>query len=123
MKGKVLIRGGTVLSFDRAVGNILGADVLIEDAIISEVGPTLRTRNAVVVDASDTIVMPGFVDAHRHLWRSLTRNLGITPDDDVSVHFTPDDVYAATLVGLLQSLEAGTTTVVDWCDVAGDVAH
>ena len=40
-------------------------------------------------------------------------------DDDVSAHFTPDDVYAATLVGLLQSLEAGTTTVVDWCDVAG----
>ena len=67
--------------------------------------------------------MPGFVDAHRHLWQSLIRNLDIASGADVSAHFTPDDVYAATLVGLLQALEAGITTVVDWCDVSGDAAH
>jgi 5-methylthioadenosine/S-adenosylhomocysteine deaminase len=122
MKGKVLIKGGTVLSLDRAVGNIVGADILIEDGIISEVGPSLRTRNAEVVDASDTIVMPGFVDTHRHLWQSLTRNLGATTEANMSAHFSADDVYAATLVGLLQALEAGITTVVDWCDIADDVA-
>jgi cytosine/adenosine deaminase-related metal-dependent hydrolase len=32
-------------------------------------------------------------------------------------------VYAATLVGLLQAIEAGITTVVDWCDIADDVTH
>jgi len=122
MTGKVLIKGGTVLSLDRAIGNVVGADVLIEDGTISEVGPSLRTRNAEVVDASDTIVMPGFVDAHRHLWRSLTRNLADTPSADVSGHFSPDDLYAATLVGLLQAVEAGITTVVDWCDIAKDDA-
>jgi 5-methylthioadenosine/S-adenosylhomocysteine deaminase len=122
MKGKVLIKGGTVLSFDRAVGNIVGADVLIEDGIISELGPSLRTRNAELVDASDTIVMPGFVDTHRHLWQSLTRNLGAMSEANMSARFRPDDVYAATLVGLLQALEAGITTVVDWCDIADDVA-
>jgi 5-methylthioadenosine/S-adenosylhomocysteine deaminase len=123
MKGKLLIKSGTVLSLDRAVGNIAGADILIVDGIISEVGPSLRTRNAEVVDASDTIVMPGFVDTHRHLWQSLTRNLGATSDADMSGHFSPDDVYASTLVGLLQALEAGITTVVDWCDIADDAAH
>src|SRR5215218_8635025 len=121
MKGKVLIKGGTVLSLDRAVGNFVAADIVIEDGIISEVGPSLRTRNAEVVDASDTIVMPGFVDTHRHLWQSLTRNLGATTEANMSAHFSPDDVYAATLVGLLQALEAGITTVVDWCDIADDV--
>jgi cytosine/adenosine deaminase-related metal-dependent hydrolase len=123
MKGKVLIKGGTVLSLDRAVGNMVAGDVLIEDGTISEVGPSLRTRNAEIVDASDTIVMPGFVDAHRHLWQSLTRNLGATPDASPQAHFTPDDLYAATLVGLLQAAEAGTTTVVDWCDAFEDNAH
>jgi 5-methylthioadenosine/S-adenosylhomocysteine deaminase len=123
MKGKVLVKGGTVLSLDRAVGNIVGADVLIEDGMISEVGPSLRARNAEVVDASDTIVMPGFVDTHRHFWQSLTRNLGATSDATMSRHFSPDDVYAATLVGLLQALEAGITTVVDWCDISDDAAH
>src|SRR5262245_61140312 len=123
MKGKLLIKDGTVLSLDRAIGNVVDADVLIEDGVLAEVGTSLRTRNAEVVDASDTIVMPGFVDAHRHLWQSLTRNLGGESDADLSGHFTPDDVYAATLVGLLQALEAGITTVVDWCDIADDAAR
>jgi cytosine/adenosine deaminase-related metal-dependent hydrolase len=120
MTGKVLIKGGTVLSLDRAIGNLVDADVLIENGTVAEVGPSLRTRNAEVVDASDTIVMPGFVDSHRHLWRSLTRNLDETADAGVSRHFSPDDLYAATLAGLLQALEAGITTVVDWCDLADD---
>ena len=123
MKGKVLIKGGTVLSLDRAVGNTVGADVLIEDGIITEVGPALRVRNAEVVDAADAIVMPGFVDAHRRLWQTLLRNLGDTPDTDVSGRYTPDDVYAATLAGLLQAVESGITTVVDWCDISDDDAH
>jgi 5-methylthioadenosine/S-adenosylhomocysteine deaminase len=128
MATRRLIKGGTVLSLDRAVGNLVDGDVLIEDGIIAEVGQSLRTRNAEVVDAADTIVMPGFVDTHRHLWQSLQRTVGTTPDSDVSgrqqsVEYTPDDIYAATLAGLLQALEAGITTVVDWCDVAGDAAH
>ena len=97
--------------------------MLIEDGIISEVGTSLRARSAEVVDAADTIVMPGFVDTHRHLWQSLDRNVGTTSGADVSGHYTPDDVYAATLAGLLRALEAGITTVVDWCDVSGDAAH
>jgi len=122
MTGKVLIKGGTVLSLDRAIGNLVGADVLIEDGTISEIGTSLRTRNVEVIEAADTIVMPGFVDAHRHLWRSLTRNLAETSSSDMSGHYSPDDLYAATLVGLLQAVEAGITTVVDWCDMAKDNA-
>ena len=123
MKGRLLIKGGTVLSLDRGVGNTVGADVLIEDGVISEVGPSLRARNADVVDAADCIIMPGFVDAHRHVWRSITRNLDAASAADLAAYFTPDDVYAATLVGLLQAVEAGITTVVDWCDVSVDTAH
>ena len=78
---KVLIKGGTVLSLDRAVGNLVEADVLIDDGIISEVGSSLRARSAEVVDAADTIVMPGFVDAHRHLWQSLIGDIDSASDD------------------------------------------
>lgn len=123
MKGRVLIRGGTVLSLDRAVGNAVGADVLIEDGIITEVGASLRARNADVVDAANAIVMPGFVDTHRHLWQSLMRNVGSTSSEVAGGDYSPDDVYAATFVGLLQALESGITTVVDWCDVFDDVAR
>jgi cytosine/adenosine deaminase-related metal-dependent hydrolase len=123
MTGRTLITGGTVLSLDRAVGNMVAADVLIEGGIISEVGMSLRARGAEVVDAAGTIVMPGFVDAHRHLWQSFVGDDGTTSDAAPSGRYTPDDVYAATLAGLLQALEAGITSVVDWCDVADDAAH
>lgn len=123
MIGKLLVRGGTVLSCDRTVGNMADADVLIEDGIIREVGTGLRSRGAEVIDASDTIVMPGFVDAHRHVWQSLARNLGTTASPTIGDQYTPDDVYAATLVGLLGAIEAGITTVVDWCDVARTSEH
>jgi cytosine/adenosine deaminase-related metal-dependent hydrolase len=123
MNPKVLIKGGTVLSLDRSVGNMIEADVLISDGVIGEVGTSLRARHAEVVDATDTIVMPGFVDTHRHLWQSLIRNLGTTTGVAAAGHYAPDDVYAATLVGLLGALEAGITTVVDWCDIPGEAAH
>jgi 5-methylthioadenosine/S-adenosylhomocysteine deaminase len=123
MTGRVLIKGGTVLSLDRSVGNMTQADVLIEDGTIREVGGSTRARNADVIDAADTIVMPGFVDAHHRLWQSLLRNLGAAPTADLCAHFTPDDVYAATLTGLLQAVVAGITTVVDRCDVSESIEH
>lgn len=107
------------------------ADVLIEDGVVAEVGPRLRVRDAEVVDADNTIVMPGFVDTHRHVWKSLFRNLGgIGPtwgepasSQEYGASYQPDDVYAATLVGLLGAIEAGITTVVDWADISFDPFH
>jgi len=119
MGGKTLIKGGCVLSMDRSVGNHGEADVLIEDGLITEVASGIRSRGAEVIDAADAIVMPGFVDTHRHAWNSLFRNLGRV-DQDYREFFGPDDAYAATLIGLLGAAEAGITTVVDWSDVCAE---
>jgi cytosine/adenosine deaminase-related metal-dependent hydrolase len=68
--------------------------------------------------------MPGFVDTHRHAWTSLFRNLGESASNGrasgaaaLTDHHRPDDVYAATLIGLLGAAEAGITTVVDWSPI------
>jgi len=126
---KVLISGGCVLTLGERTPNHRQADVLIDEGVVAEVGPGLRARDAEQVDATDTIVMPGFVDTHRHTSMSLFRNLGEV--DGVrggisggSASFgelsRPDDVYAATLIGLLGAAEAGITTVVDWSNVGPD---
>jgi cytosine/adenosine deaminase-related metal-dependent hydrolase len=127
VKPRVLIRGGCVLTLGGKTANFPQADVLIDAGRIAEVGPGLRARAADVVDASDTIVMPGFVDAHRHAWMSLFRHMDETSahavrhaGTSIGSHHGPDDVYAATLLGLLTAVESGITTVVDWCDVAHD---
>jgi cytosine/adenosine deaminase-related metal-dependent hydrolase len=55
------------------------------------------------------------------VWHSVLDDTGATSSPGDSAP-NADDVYAATLTGLLQALEAGITTVVDWCDSAGDDA-
>jgi cytosine/adenosine deaminase-related metal-dependent hydrolase len=117
--GRTLLKGGCVLSLDRKVGNFRVADVLIEDDRIADVGPDLRARGAEIVDASDTIVMPGFVDAHRHTSESLFRGIGDADSGDTDV-FSADDLYTATLIGLLGAAEAGITAVVDWCNAISE---
>jgi cytosine/adenosine deaminase-related metal-dependent hydrolase len=104
--------------------NLGRGDVLIDGDRIAEVGSGLRARDAEHIDATDTVVMPGFVDTHRHAWKSLFRNFGDRASSgdtrrptDVGGHYRADDVYAATLIGLLGAAEAGITTVVDWSDI------
>jgi 5-methylthioadenosine/S-adenosylhomocysteine deaminase len=123
MSRKTLLRGGVVLTLGAKTSNHLEADVLVEDGRVAEVGRGLRARDAEQVDATDCIVMPGFVDTHRHLWKSLLRNLGQVDDSTLASYYRPDDVYAATLIGLLGATEAGTTTVVDWYDAPLDDSH
>ena len=115
---KTLIRGGWVLTMGRA--NLTAADVLIDGGIIAEVGPSLRARDAEVVDAADAIVMPGFVDTHRHAAESLFRHGAGETTTATPRRFGTDDAYAATLLGLLGALDAGITAVVDWCAIGGD---
>lgn len=115
MTGKVLLTGGCVLTLGTKTPNFARADLLIDDGVIAEVGLDLRTRDAEIVDASESIVMPGFIDTHRHVWKSLFRNQGgsgVAPA--VADVYGADDIYAATLIGLLGAAEAGITTVVDW---------
>ena len=122
MTARVLLRGGCVLTLGAKTPNLARGDVLIEGTRVAEVGPAIRARDAEVVDAADTIVMPGFVDTHRHAWRSLFRNLGdrAPTGEGVADRLEPDDVYAGTLIGLLGAVEAGITTVVDWFDLPLD---
>ncbi|HEY6566298.1 MAG TPA: amidohydrolase family protein [Actinomycetota bacterium] len=124
---KTLLRGGCVLTLGAKTSNYATADVLIDADTVVEVGPGLRARDAEVMDASDTIVMPGFVDTHRHVSRALFRNLGERPPGPSPVtapgfgdHYDVEDVYAATLIGLLGAVEAGITTVVDRFDARED---
>jgi 5-methylthioadenosine/S-adenosylhomocysteine deaminase len=128
LSSRTLLKGGCVLTLGARTQNYHEADVLIENGRISEVGPGLRTRGVEVIDAAETIVMPGFVDTHRHSWRSLFRNFGEGPTVGApplspavyGPHYQADDVYAGTLIGLLGAITSGITTVADWADTRGD---
>lgn len=112
------MRAGWLLSLDRQVGNHRNGGVLIEDGRIVEVGPDVRPRGAELIDVPDGILIPGFVDSHRHVWEAAHRHvLTGSLDSAPQPPSDPEQVYRATLVGLLGSLEAGVTTVVDHVDL------
>jgi cytosine/adenosine deaminase-related metal-dependent hydrolase len=128
---RTLIKGGVVLSFDRSVGDFDKADVLIEGTKIAAVRPNI-SADARMVDASDTIVLPGFIDTHHHCYQSALRNVlanGSLADyfRDISGaatgHYRPEDAYVGNLIGALRALDAGITTITDLSQVSNTPEH
>ncbi|MGB6558308.1 MAG: twin-arginine translocation signal domain-containing protein, partial [Pseudolabrys sp.] len=71
---RYIIRGGSVMSMDPAVGDFVQADVLVEGKKILAVGPNLQAGGAAVIDARGRIVMPGFIDTHHHQFETALRS-------------------------------------------------
>jgi cytosine/adenosine deaminase-related metal-dependent hydrolase len=130
--GRLLIHGGTVLTCDRGIGDFAPGDVLIEDGRIVQVGARIGEVGAERLDATGLIVMPGFIDTHRHMWQGLLRNIG--PDDllidylnkilfGFAPRLTPDEVYLGNLVSAVSAMNAGITNILDWSHIATTPAH
>ncbi len=131
MTDRLLLRSGHVISMDPAIGELPQGDVLIEDGRITAVEREI-SADAEVLDMTGRIVIPGFVDTHRHTWEAPIR--GCAPDatlDDYFVDvldtfapvYTPDDVYAGNLAGALECINAGITTLVDWSHINNTPEH
>jgi cytosine/adenosine deaminase-related metal-dependent hydrolase len=129
------LKNGIVLSLDQKVGNFMQADVLIEGAKIAAVGPHLKAEDAQVIDASNMIVMPGFIDSHRHVWEGILRNIGTDVPlegnasylafilNTLAPVYRPEDAYIGDLVGLYGAIDAGITTILDWSHIQATREH
>jgi cytosine/adenosine deaminase-related metal-dependent hydrolase len=135
MANKTLLKNGIVLTLDKKVGNFHQADVLIEGTKIAAVGPNLNAEGAEMIDASDMIVMPGFVDTHRHIWEGILRNIATDVPlegeagyrssilNTLAPAYRPEDAYVGNLVGLYGAIDAGITTILDWSHIQATREH
>jgi cytosine/adenosine deaminase-related metal-dependent hydrolase len=121
---RILFTGATIVTMDPDLGVINGGHLLVEGDTIAAVGRHLDADGAVVVDATGTIVTPGFVDTHRHAWQAQLRR--IMPDvDDLGGYvmstlagyatvYRPQDMYIGTRLAALTAIDSGITTMLDF---------
>ncbi|WP_258933804.1 amidohydrolase family protein [Nesterenkonia pannonica] len=120
----MLFRSATVVTQDSDLGTLREADVLVADGEVQAVGYDLSSpEDATVIDAAGAILMPGMIDTHRHMWQSVLRGVGA--DWTITNYFQriyeewgplwrPEDVYAGNLLSMVEAIDAGVTTSLDW---------
>ncbi len=132
--GRILFKGGVVITMDRALGDLARGDVLIDGARIAAVGADLgpQAGDAQIIDCGNMIVMPGFIDSHRHMWQGQMRNLipdALLPEylrtilGEYGTAYRAEDAYIGDLLSAWSALDAGFTTVLDWSHVQNTPDH
>ena len=120
---RVLIKNGYVMTMNAQDQDWPDADVLIEDRRIVAVGENLPSQGAQVIDARGGYVLPGFVDAHNHLWvttmRGQFRNAQGTffpVSNKLAQAMQPEDIHIAMYSGAVELLNGGVTSTGDFFD-------
>src|SRR5215212_9463416 len=129
---RVLIKCGWLVTLDPKIGEMKDGELLYRGNTIEAAGRNLGATADEVIDASDKIVMPGLVNAHMHTWETALRGIGaewMSADYFKHVHsnlatrYKPEDNYIANYMGALAQIDAGVTTLVDWCHNITTIEH
>ena len=140
-----LLSGGTIVAFDRATEGlqvIRNGSVLIENDRIVDIFDSSSSAKAPsgaeVVDVTNKIITPGFIDTHRHGWQTVFKTIGSNVSlveywyrygEYASTGFlNADDVYISQLIGLYEALNAGVTSTLDhahhtWSDETTEAGY
>lgn len=100
-------------------------DIRIREGLITEIGTALNPADdEQTIDASGSVVYPGFINTHHHLAQSVLK--GIPAGLNVALgewlaavpyrfwpHIDPELMYAAAKLGLAEQLRSGATTCAD----------
>lgn len=122
-----LLADGWIITLNAKRDILERASLVIEHDTIAAIGTRTQLQarypEAELIDCRDTIIMPGMVNTHTHLFQTLLKGLG---DDMVlkkwftcmtgpsAVALTESDVYAAALHGCVESIRSGVTSLVDF---------
>ena len=119
----LLIRQGYLLPMTANGEDRPSTDILVRNNQIVKIGKNLVAPDAKIIDAHGKYVMPGFVDAHNHLWvttmRGQFRNKQgkfFPVSNKLAKEMQPDDIWQAMYSGSLELLQSGVTTTGDFFD-------
>ena len=122
----ILIENGSIVTVNDEQQVYSTGYVFIEDDLITAVGsghaPARLRKAEVTIDAALMAVMPGMINAHTHLFQTFIRGLA---DDKplldwlkeaiwpVAQALTEEEAYTAAMVGFVENIRGGATSVID----------
>ena len=121
MNTKFLIKNATLLTLCSDQDGQTG-DILIQDGVIGRIDKSIEDKNAETIDATDMVVMPGFVQTHIHLCQTLFKNLANDLEllDWLEQRIWPleaahnnSSMSISARLGILELIKSGTTTILD----------
>lgn len=136
----ILIKGASIITMEDGAGgqgDLPVGDILIEGERISKIAAHIEMddddiHGLQVIHGAGTIIIPGLINAHMHTWQTALRGVAANwtlleyfqkMHAGLATVFTPEDLHIATLVGSLNQLNCGTTTLGDWCHNNSTPAH
>ncbi|MEA1926928.1 MAG: putative aminohydrolase SsnA [Candidatus Auribacterota bacterium] len=130
MSKDLIVGNGVVITMGEDNKLMPDSAVLIRDGIIERVGPVQEIRDlspeAEYIDAEGRPIMPGFVNAHHHLYSTFAK--GLTPHEPPPYTFVEilermwwpldralekEDLYYSALVPMIDCIKKGATTIID----------
>ena len=123
MMGRTVLRGGLVLGGSDLALTPQPVDIVIEGDRIRSVGASHDVQDQDdVLDMSGRLVVPGMINGHfhssEHFQKGRVENLPLElwmqyMRAPLAVELTARQTYLRTMIGAIEALRSGTTTVVD----------
>ncbi len=124
--GTILIENSTLVTVNDKDEIIKRGYIFIDNDVISDMAsgdaPSKYSHADIVIDANLKAVIPGMVNAHTHLFQTFIRGLA---DDKplldwlktaiwpVAHEMKEEEAYMAAMVGLIENIRGGATSVID----------
>ncbi len=123
MADLLIKNAAVVLTMDDSRRELANADIRIADGVIADVGQGLPVDGSAVFDAAGTVVTPGLVNTHHHLYQTLTRAVPAAQDAllfgwlqtlyPIWSRFGPEEMFVSAQVGLVELALSGCTLTSD----------
>jgi 5-methylthioadenosine/S-adenosylhomocysteine deaminase len=122
-RGNFVIRNAHVMTMEPGTGDIVGGDVHVKDGLIAAIGQYLEAPGSNTIKGEGTIVLPGLVETHWHMWNTLLRSMSgekaefgyFRTTAALGQKYEPNDMYQGTRLAAAEALNSGITFVHSWC--------
>lgn len=123
----LLVINSKIITMDKERRILKDHGMAIQGDTIKEIGYTddlLKKYDGLkVIDVKGKYIFPGMINTHNHLFQILLKGIGKEKallkwlEEAIQKPFfniTKEDIYLATMVGCIENIKSGVTTVVDY---------